>query len=346
MKNRRGLTLVELLVVVAIIGLLVALLLPAVQSARESARRASCGNNLRQIGLALHAYHASNNRLPAASNNCVWKKKASDGSSCLDYAGSTDSNCGSPTDESWPNHNWSEYMFPYLDLGTLYDKLNFTVGLSDASNRSVLSGRRLTGFECPSNTYATSLAVVSGFKYSTPFPVAYPTPVGCYAACSGPTRPAIQQSAAECINNNSYCSVPNSEFSASTLAGTPGMFSGRSVLQVSFASVPDGLSSTIMVGERRGELHIWQSQLSLIRPTVYTGNRINSALIDVNDATKISTDEYAHFGASSYHSGGAGFCMGDGSVQFFADDIDFYVYNALGCRDDRRFGITPGSSVP
>ena len=63
-KRRRGFTLVELLVVIAIIGVLVGLLLPAVQAAREAARRMSCSNNFKQIGLGIHNYHSAFKRLP------------------------------------------------------------------------------------------------------------------------------------------------------------------------------------------------------------------------------------------------------------------------------------------
>jgi prepilin-type N-terminal cleavage/methylation domain-containing protein len=347
--HRRGLTLIELLVVIAIIGLLVALLLPAVQAAREATRRASCSNNLRQLGIALHTHHGVKGKLPYASNNQVWRKN-SDGSDCLDSSTSPDTTpLRCEDDQGWPNHNWTEFMLPHVELSVLYDKLNFNIGLGDTSNRAVLARRRLPGFECPSNPNVASMAVLGGNKFQTPFPNSFPVAVGCYAPCSGPSRWAQQVAADDCPTNNSFCSVPNSWHTGSTLRQTPGMFSGRTVLQVSFRHVVDGLTSTIMLAERRGELNVLLSQLSLLNPVVWTGNRINSSQIDSADTAKltsVSTAGYAHGGASSHHPGGAAFCMGDGSVQFFNDGIDFYVYNALGCRDDSAFQIAPGARIP
>src|SRR5215469_12425747 len=101
-RSRSGFTLVELLVVIAIIGILIALLLPAVQAAREAARRSTCTNNLKQIGLALNSYHDVYGRLP---------KNGVD----TDDAGWTQR--GSQTTR----------MLPYLELGQMFNLLNFNV---------------------------------------------------------------------------------------------------------------------------------------------------------------------------------------------------------------------------
>src|SRR3989442_12932386 len=103
LKSRRGFTLIELLVVIAIIGVLVALLLPAVQAAREAARRTQCRNNLKQIGIALHAYHESLQVFPP----------------------------GRMTNFAQPGQGrcWSAYahLLPYLRESTLYHAVNFSL---------------------------------------------------------------------------------------------------------------------------------------------------------------------------------------------------------------------------
>ena len=101
-RRGRGFTLVELLVVIAIIGILIALLLPAIQAAREAARRATCVNNLKQLGLAFHNFHDAIRRLPP---------------SC----GVTKDAAGQITDED----GWSflVYLLPYMEGNALYETL-------------------------------------------------------------------------------------------------------------------------------------------------------------------------------------------------------------------------------
>jgi prepilin-type N-terminal cleavage/methylation domain-containing protein len=316
--NRRGLTLVELLAVIAIIGLLVALLLPAVQSARESARRSHCANNLRQIGLALHGHHASNGRLPFVSNYLA----------------------------TVPRRSWVEATLPYLDQSVLYDKINFTQNIWSGANQTLWSGQRLLSFECPSNPHATAMRPAFGDFYSPPRTILLP--VGCYFPSAGPARIAPASVPLDCPSANSWCAVAGSHGDTATLAATPGMFSFRAPLEMSFASLRDGQSSTLMLGEVRGELNYYMSQISVVGGAFNTGNRINSVFIGNPADTSLGYNSGLpnRIGAASHHQGGAGFCMGDGAVRFLTDDIEFSVYNGLGCRDDARFGVPLTAGVP
>ncbi|TWU20082.1 hypothetical protein Pla52o_45960 [Novipirellula galeiformis] len=120
-----GFTLVELLVVIAIIGVLVGLLLPAVQSAREAARRMQCSNNLKQLGLALHTYHDTLGSFPPG--HTLSRVNLSDG------------------------FTWPIFLWPYIEQGALYDQLNFSSNFGGCYgwNEPIME-TALAAFQCPS----------------------------------------------------------------------------------------------------------------------------------------------------------------------------------------------------
>ncbi len=140
-SRRRGFTLVELLVVIAIIGILIALLLPAIQAAREAARRATCINNLKQMGLAFHNFHDAFRKLPPGSDVN------------RDTAGQITAVQG-----------WSFIvrLLPYMEYGSVYDTLNIKTGYPNPSNDTTATAAQKAGattarntqlgeFNCPSN---------------------------------------------------------------------------------------------------------------------------------------------------------------------------------------------------
>src|SRR5262245_12162676 len=156
---RRGFTLVELLAVIAIIGVLVSLLLPAVQAPREAARRMSCTNNQRQMGVALHNFHDANGTFPPGG--------VTNGACCGTQSGPT----------------WTIFILPYIEQQALYDRYDQTVANEHANNGFVRTAFVKT-YSCPDDMLIKKTMVpasgpgqTAGLQYMT----------GSYRAMAGVT---------------------------------------------------------------------------------------------------------------------------------------------------------------
>lgn len=327
--RRQGFTLVELLVVIAIIGVLIALLLPAVQAARAAARRTQCQNNLKQIGVAMHAYHAAQQVFPYGSADHDWERNPNGNS--VRYGG-----------------NWRTFLTPFLELRQVAEEIakinisSFTA--SDQSSpyvRHFLQKMLIPGFVCPDEPGPWNRDGFAVWSFAPRNGAAISTYMGSAGPVStGPEDWGINWGCGLCTDGtvpDKYCpctwgDTPQYDrgFYHGHNPGGPGMldmFPNR----ISIDMVPDGTSQTLHVGETHGvdangdgcgDYLQWMSTWC-VATTVWGINTPN-----------VGKDWQAGCNFRSYHAGGAHFLFVDGSVHFIANQVDMKTFSYLGARND------------
>lgn len=309
-RERQAFTLVELLVVIAIIGVMVGLLLPAVQAAREAARRMQCSNHLKQIALAMHNYESTYKVLP--NNNPAPVARGRDGLRVILAP-------------------WNIAILPFLEEATIGGEWNPSFGFSEAPNTRFLD-KGIPTYKCPSSpsqtvefypalaptsTFTADLAATAGARYRAAV-IEYAPPLNVARApmlVSSPRERGI---------------LPQISSRAST-----------------FAAVTDGLSNTMMFGEIAGgpvrynrarlagdqssnffHLGTWARllpvKMSEDGTTMYGGNCL------------INCTNFAGLNLNSFHSGMAHVALADGSVRAVAEQISMETFFRLVAVNDRE----------
>lgn len=310
--HRVGFTLVELLVVIAIIGVLVGLLLPAVQSAREAARRMQCSNNLKQIGLAMHNYHDT---FRSFSQHQMW------------WNGNFNGNPRQPDPGTKTGISWRVLILPFLEQNALYEQVNFDlISTSDVAPPGGMSNLQIarmpmTLYQCPSDVGHADGVNKSGQQYlwsNWGFPNASPRdePVGT-TSYKG-------------ITGNGY----DNQFSNSPYPEA--MFDRRKGPALKMRDVIDGTTNTLFVGEISPEWYAWPSWFSWHAPmsTHRAPNNVRRIFRRPGQRTGSQHGWTEGFTANSFHPGGVHFVMVDGSVQFLSESIDLATYQSLGHPQD------------
>ncbi len=330
----RGFTLIELLVVIAIIAVLIALLLPAVQSAREAARRASCVNNMKQIGLAIHNYESANGSFPIGL--------------LLNEDAYFPNLCNIPAVSSYAAFGYSFFalILPNMEQNPIYTSINFLIPPG---------GHSFLGMDAGAVNRTGLISQINSYVCPSDFPQ---TPYAITQSTNGYSQASYAGSAGTYDIWHWYCGCPpgvgGQSCQGSVQIAGDGVFYGN--VPTKLQSITDGTSNTMAAGEFSRFLNdpdqifnTWSRCLwfgsnlagsTRIEGTASTVPRMNAPFL-VGDATYTgsvfgsgevngwlwlgSGFDYrtmGQFGFRSQHPGGANFVFCDGSVKFLKQTID------------------------
>ena len=334
-RKSRGFTLVELLAVIAINGVLLAMMLPAVQDSRESARKMSCGNNLHQIGVALHSYHATYLRLPPAG--CYhWTRQSRNGYTWYN------SSRGSPLVK----------LLPFMEQDPIYRKLDQEEAGTNQMTRfeeqawgplgtvgdprppqKWLRSKIIDSYLCPSANLDPYLTGTNPHSDRA---------ISCYAPSLGATSMPSRGNWCNDYPGNVFGTGPAGHGNEGRGYRTSGCFA-RGHWAAKFRDIKDGRANVIAMGEimpnkmdhgRKGWMHFNSLWTATTAP-------INYPIRGIGEIGFQGPGDCSHFsnwqtsqGFKSSHKSGAQFVFADGTIHLLTEDIDYLTYQRLGCRKD------------
>ncbi len=303
-RKRCGFSLVELLVVIAIFAALISLLLPAIQAAREAARRSTCQNNLRQVALAMHSHHSAQNRFPSGGWGFAWTGDPDRGTGANQPGG------------------WAYSILPDLELATLRE---FGKGQSEGVKRvraAELAETPIAALNCPSrralgtNPYGGSHEVRNAEPAATVFKTDYAANAGDIVL--GGLGPESLQDA------------DNGQYNWGNSTKATGVLFTRS--EIGLQHIPDGSSHTYLVGEKRCQVNAYDWGDDQHAFLGHGNDTARYTSLDLPIETDGELPGHKQFGSA--HSGGCYFAFADGAVRLVSYQVDAEIHRQCGtCAD-------------